>query len=82
MHGISLRPMIPLIQGITMTSLTITITDEHMLQLKAIADRFKIRPEDLARVGIEELLSQPDELFQKAARQVIERNAELNRRLA
>ncbi len=65
-----------------MTSLTITITDKHMLQLKAIADRFQIRPEDLARVGIEELLSQPDELFQKAARQVIEKNAELYRRLA
>jgi hypothetical protein len=38
--------------------------------------------EDLARVGIEELLSRPDEAFQQAADYVLRKNAELYRRLA
>jgi hypothetical protein len=36
----------------------------------------------LARTGVEELLANPDEKFDEAARYVLEKNAELYRRLA
>jgi predicted transcriptional regulator len=49
-----------------MTTLTITLSDDHLAKLREIADRFNIKPEDLARVSIEELLTRPEESFQQA----------------
>lgn len=38
--------------------------------------------EELVRVSIEELLSRPDEAFERAVEYVLEKNAELYQRLA
>lgn len=65
-----------------MTTITITLPDDHMHKLKEIAARFHVTPEELARVGIEELLGRPDDTFQQAADFVLKKNAELYRRLA
>ena len=65
-----------------MTTLTITLSDDRLAKLREIADRFNIKPEDLARVSIEELLTRPEESFQQAADYILQKNAELYRRLA
>ena len=65
-----------------MSSITITLSDEHLLRLQEIAERFGVSPEELARVSVEELIARPDERFEQAARHVLEKNEELYRRLA
>jgi predicted transcriptional regulator len=65
-----------------MTTITITLPDDRLHKLKEIAARFQVTPEELARVGIEELLGRPDDAFQQAADYVLKKNAELYRRLA
>ncbi len=65
-----------------MTTITITLPDDRLHQLKEIAARFQVTPEELARVGVEELLGRPDDAFQQAADHVLKKNAELYRRLA
>jgi predicted transcriptional regulator len=65
-----------------MTTLTITLPDDRLAKLREIADRFNIKPEDLARVSIEELLTRPEESFQRAADYILHKNADLYRRLA
>ncbi len=64
------------------TSLTINLSDEVLKLLREKAERFRISPEDLLRLSLEELLSRPDETFQDAIEYVISKNAELYRRLA
>jgi len=65
-----------------MSTLTITLSEDRLTRLQEIARRFNVRAEDLARVGIEELLRQPDESFKQAAEYVLSKNSELYRRLA
>jgi antitoxin FitA len=65
-----------------MSAITINISEERMRQLREAAARLGVSPEELARVGVEELLAKPDEKFEEAARHVLEKNAELYRRLA
>jgi predicted transcriptional regulator len=65
-----------------MSSITVTVSDDRMAKLKEIAGRFSISPEDLVRVSIDELLTRPDEAFEKAAEYVLNKNSELYRRLA
>jgi 16S rRNA U516 pseudouridylate synthase RsuA-like enzyme len=64
------------------SAITINISEERMRQLREVAARLGVSPEELARVGVEELLAKPDEKFEEAARHVLEKNAELYRRLA
>ena len=64
-----------------MSTLTIALSDDHLAKLQEIADRFKIKPEDLARVSVEELLTRPEESFQQAADYILHKNADLYRRL-
>jgi hypothetical protein len=63
-------------------TITITLPDDRLLKLKERATRLSVSPEELVRVSIEELLSRPDEAFQRAVNYVLEKNAELYRRLA
>jgi hypothetical protein len=63
-------------------TITITLPDEQLAELERLAADFQLPPEELARIGIEELLARPDTLFQKAVEHVLEKNAELYRRLA
>lgn len=65
-----------------MTTLTITVSEEHLLRLREKARRLGVTPEDLIRLGIEEILGLSDEDFRRAADHVLTKNAELYRRLA
>jgi hypothetical protein len=65
-----------------MATITIPLTDERLKQLKELARQNKVSPEDLARASLEDWLRQPRDDFVKAARYVLEKNAELYRRLA
>jgi hypothetical protein len=71
-----------------MPTITIPISDEHLSQLQARAARRGITPEEMARVGVEEMLARPDaedsEMadFDHMADYVLKKNAELYRRLA
>jgi predicted transcriptional regulator len=65
-----------------MSSITITLSDERLAQLREIAARFNVKPEDLARVSIEELLTRPEDAFQHAVEYILSKNQELYQRLA
>jgi hypothetical protein len=65
-----------------MTTLAITLPEERLLKVKEMAARLGVTPEELARVSLEELLSRPDEAFQRAVDYVLKKNTELYRRLA
>jgi predicted transcriptional regulator len=65
-----------------MSTITIAIPDDRLTRLKEIAARFSVTPEDLIRVSIDELLSRPEESFREAVDYVLQKNAELYRRLA
>lgn len=53
-----------------------------MSQLEEMADRLQVAPEVLIQMSLLELLSRPDDAFQKAANYVLAKNIELYRRLA
>jgi hypothetical protein len=65
-----------------MSTLIITLSEDWFAKLQEIAQRFNIKAEDLARVSIEELLTRPEESFQRAAEYILQKNADLYRRLA
>lgn len=65
-----------------MSTITVTLSDDHLAKLREIATRFNVKAEDLARVSIEELLTRPEESFQHAVDYILGKNAELFRRLA
>jgi hypothetical protein len=65
-----------------MTTITISLPDDRLIQLKETAARFNITPEELVRVSIEELLANPDEAFKRAADYVLAKNTDLYLRLA
>jgi len=64
------------------TCITIALPDDRLLKLKETAARVGVAPEELVRVSIEELLTRPEETFERAVHYVLEKNAELYRRLA
>ncbi len=65
-----------------MNTITLALPDNYMEELKERADRLGVSPEELILASIEELLAQPDEAFQDALNYVLDKNAELYRRLA
>ncbi len=65
-----------------MPTVTITLPEEQLAQLKEKAKRYQVTLEELLRVSLEELLTRPDEDFQQAMEHVLTKNAELYRRLA
>ena len=71
-----------------MSTLTITLSEDRLAKLQEIAHRFNIKADwtnvfsGRARVSIEELLTRPEESFQQAADHILQKNAELYRRLA
>jgi antitoxin FitA len=65
-----------------MSTLGIELTDERMRELRAVAQRLGVAPEDLVRVSIDDLLSRPDEEFMSAAAHLLQKNTQLYRRLA
>lgn len=65
-----------------MTAFTIDLSDEQLHRLKEAADRFGIAPAELVLASIEDLLSLPDDELEQEMEYILEKNAELFRRLA
>ena len=65
-----------------MTSITIPLSDERVAQLRIWAEEAGLPPEEFLRRRVEQLLDRPDQQFQKAVDHLLEKNAELYRRLA
>jgi hypothetical protein len=65
-----------------MTTLTVSLSDEHSQKLHAAAERAGMSAEQLAAARLQEWLAQPDAQFQDAVRHVLEKNRELYKRLA
>ena len=65
-----------------MTTLTITLPEDLLQQLKERAAQLRVTPEELVRASIEELLTHPEEEFQRALSYVLNKNTDLYRRLA
>lgn len=63
-------------------TLTITLSDDQLKQLKEIASGFDTTPEELVRVIVVELVAHHIEEFQQALIYVLHKNAELYERLA
>jgi len=75
-------PSPQLFSEIEISAITINIPDEDMLKLQEIAARLGVSTEELARMGIEEVLARSEDEFKNAADYVLQKNAELYRRLA
>ena len=65
-----------------MNAITVTLSDERLLKLTKMADSLGITTEELVRLSVEDLLGRPDQAFEEATKKVLEKNAELYRRLA
>ena len=65
-----------------MSAITISLADDKLDRLRALADKAGLSPEELARTSLEEWLSQPGGDFAAAAQYVFRKNAEHYRRLA
>ncbi len=64
-----------------MARLTISLSDEEMRRLEALGKREGLTVEQMVRLGINDFIGQPDDAFRTAAQRVLEKNAELYRRL-
>lgn len=65
-----------------MTNIIVSLTEEKVLKLQELAARLTVSPEELVRIGVEELLALPDAEFRRAMDYVLKKNAELYQRLA
>lgn len=65
-----------------MNTITVSLPKERLQKLQEFAHQLQVSPEELVRASIEELLTRPEEEFQRALEIVLEKNAELYRRLA
>jgi hypothetical protein len=65
-----------------MTQITVPIPDEQLQELHEKANRLGVSIELLARIGIESILVDLAEDFEKASGYVLKKNAELYKRLA
>jgi hypothetical protein len=64
------------------TTISIALSDDSFSKLSELAGKAGIPPAELLRRRVEQMLSQPDEEFSRAAQYLLEKNAELYRRLA
>ncbi|NLG64279.1 MAG: DNA-binding protein [Actinobacteria bacterium] len=62
--------------------LSVELTPQQEQQLAALAERLQVAPEALAAAALRDLLEQRSAEFERAATRVLEKNAELYRRLA
>ena len=65
-----------------MARLTISLSDEEMRRLETLGKREGLTVEQMVRLGIHDFIGQPDDEFHAAAKRVLEKNAELYRRLS
>lgn len=64
-----------------MTTISIPLSEERLDQLRKWAEQSGLSPEDFLRRRVEQLL-EPNEQFREATDYVLQKNAELYRRLA
>ncbi len=65
-----------------MSGITITLPEERLEQLRQLAATYRLSPEDLVRLSLEDLLTGSDAAVQAAVKEVLEKNRELYQRLA
>lgn len=65
-----------------MTTITIPLSDDRQSRLRDLAAQAGVPPEEFLRMRVDRWLEAPDEAFGKAADHVLQKNAELYRRLA
>ncbi len=65
-----------------MATITVSLPEERAASLRRFADQLKVTPEELVRVSVDDLLSRPEDAFERAVERVLRKNAELYRRLA
>ncbi len=63
-------------------TITITVTNDRLSKLRDVASDFNVTIEELIRLSIEDLLSQPEAAFQRAMEYTLDKNRELYQRLA
>jgi len=61
---------------------TIDLSPAQADRLRQEAERLGLRPEELARAAVADLLTTRDDDFEMAAKRVLQKNQELYRRLA
>lgn len=64
-----------------MVAITINISEHQLEKLQELAQKLGISTEELLSASIEDLLNHPKNDFTKAANYVMQKNAELYRRL-
>ena len=65
-----------------MVTITVTLSEDRLQKLNELAKQFRVAPEELLRVSVEELIARPQADFQKALEFVLEKNKVLYKRLA
>ena len=65
-----------------MATLTKSLSDEEMRRLEELSKREGLTVEQMVQLGIHDFIGQPDDAFHTAAKRVMEKNAELYRRLS
>ncbi|MBW4593593.1 MAG: DNA-binding protein [Brasilonema angustatum HA4187-MV1] len=65
-----------------MNTITIQISNDRLVKLQETASRLGVSIEELVLMGVEQLLNQPEASFQDAMDYVLNKNAELYKRLA
>ena len=65
-----------------MTTITVQLEEAKAQALREKAERYGLNPEQFLTASLEDLIGQPDNDFDEAARRVLSKNKELYRRLA
>jgi antitoxin FitA len=65
-----------------MPEVTVTVSTEELQRLKALGEREGLTIDQIVRLGVQDFINQPDDSFHKFAQQILQKNAELYRRLA
>lgn len=65
-----------------MATFRIELTERETRQNQELADATRLTPEELLRRGVAEWLARPQDDFASAAEYVLEKNAELYKRLS
>jgi hypothetical protein len=63
-------------------TLNLELDEQHAQRLQEAARRLNVSVSDLATAAINDLLAKPDSDFERAAKRVLKKNAELYKRLA
>jgi antitoxin FitA len=63
-------------------TISIELTPEQAERLRDRAESQGLQPEEFATAAIQNLIAQPDEEFLRIAEYIVEKNAELYRRLS